>query len=127
MIRRSIALGLLCCLLLGCTPFDGLLSQPQLRVPEVLTVEDRSGPMILLRINTTEVGKIECGGEATFGAAVDGLPPLPWVVEVVRLSDAKVLWTETVDQLPRWLLVTIDGVLIGSTQPAGPPGPPCST
>jgi hypothetical protein len=126
-IRRAVALAVLCCLLLGCAPFDALLAPPKLKVPEVVTVENRSGPPILLRINATDFMKLGCGDETTFGAAVEGLPPLPWNIDVVRLSDDQVLWTDTIDQLPRWILVSRDGVVSGSTLPAGPPGPPCGT
>ena len=125
MIRRAVALALLCCLALGCAPFDTLLSPPKLRVPEVVTVENRSGPMILLRINATDVKKVQCGDEATFGAAVDGLPPLPWNVDVVRLSDDHVLGSVSVTQLPIWIVVIGNDVLSGNDVPSGPAGATC--
>ena len=125
MIRWASALGLLCCLLLGCAPFDAWLSPPKLRVPEVLTVENRSGPPILLRISATDFMKLQCGDEATFGAAVEGLPALPWNVDVVRLSDDQVLGSVSVTQLPKWIVVIGGDVLGGDSQPSGPAGPTC--
>jgi len=92
----------------------------------VLSVENRGGPDLLVKVNDVSVATVPCGGGASIIAGASSVPQLPWDVSVVQANDSVVLWKGPVTTLPGWY-VQIGDEATGVSKSAigGPPGPPC--
>ena len=94
--------------------------------PVALSVENRGGPTLSVRIDGAEVLQLPCNDTREISPGVDGIPQLPWVVTVARLRDDVVVSTEQISVLPQWYLQIGDSALgFGRTPPLGPAGPTC--
>jgi hypothetical protein len=90
-----------------------------------LIIDNRGAPAFNVVINGTVAVTVRCKAQPSLEAGVNA-PPLPWDLTVVRASDQRVLLTQRVDSLPKWL------VAFDSTSPMylggpvlGPVGPSC--
>ena len=118
-------------LVLGCTLTSKIPVDPSAipGVPLELTFDGRGNSPVILRINGVDVAHLPCGrGETTsFAPGQDGVPPLPWDLQVIRERDGQVLIQERVESMPKWLLLFADGSGgIGPLPAMGPPSPPCN-
>lgn len=93
----------------------------------VLSIDSRGGPAVIVKVGMLEAAHVGCSGSAVLTPGVNGLPPLPWVVTIVRESDSKVLLTSTVANLPQWLVMFGDDASLSSSPVLGPQGPPCAS
>lgn len=78
-----------------------------------------------MRVGPVEVARVDCDGGARVTPARDGVPPLPWDLQVIRLRDGSVILEATVAELPRFLFQMGDEIGLGMSPVAGPPGPTC--
>lgn len=80
----------------------------------------KGGPAVIVRVNGLEVARLACNGGGRIVPATAGVPGLPWQLEVARESDGRVLLSQTVGELPGWLLVQRDAAAISRSPVAGP-------
>lgn len=85
-----------------------------------LYVVSKGGPAVSVRVNGFEGARVPCNGGAAIRPGADGTPELPWDVVVTRSSDGRVLLSERVTFLPRWLLIQPTGAGIGDSPVLGP-------
>ena len=93
----------------------------------VLSVENRGGPALSVRIDDIEVLQLPCDGSRQIAPGVNGVPRLPWSsVTIARVRDDVVVASQAIADLPVWY-VQLGGQSLGfSKNPvAGPPGPSC--
>jgi hypothetical protein len=120
--RAAVRLAAACLVLVGCgTP-------PVPTLAQVLSVENRGGPDLLVKVNDQPVASVACGDGTSIRPGVDGVPQLPWDLSIRRAQDNVTLWTGVVSSLPGWY-AQIGDLATGVSKNAigGPPGPPCST
>jgi hypothetical protein len=126
---RAVPLAFAVVLLVGCgqvIPVDPSAFPGQ---PLVLTFDGRGNPPVILRINEVDVAHVACleGATTTFAPGTNGVPGLPWHLQVIQERDGKVLIDEQVVSMPKWLLLFADGHGgIGSSPALGPASPTCS-
>lgn len=129
--RRGLLVPLLVSLLValaGCSRAGSPspVAVPQPGVQDVLSVENRGGPALSVRVNGVEVLQLPCDDSRTIEPGVNGLPPLPWTVTVARRTGDVIVATQAISTLPQWYLQIGDTSLgFGRTPPSGPAGPSC--
>jgi hypothetical protein len=123
---KRLAVALLCGMLLGCASSATPSSSPTPLFPAVLTIDSRGGPPVIIEIGALEATRVACSAGASVTLGQAGVPQLPWDLRVVRQNDGRVLLSTTVTELPHWVLLIGDSVLMAATPAAGPSGPPCS-
>jgi hypothetical protein len=127
-VRRLVALVLLAIIVAGCTPAKSPASvaAPEPGSQAVLSVENRGGPALSIRVNGAEVLQLTCNDARLIEPGVNGVPPLPWTVTVARIRNDVLVATQPIADLPEWYLQIGDASLgFGKTPPAGPAGPSC--
>lgn len=72
----------------------------------VLTIQNFDGPDVSVRVNGENVGTVVCTENLELDAQEDGLPPLPWTVELIR-SNGSVYYQTTVVSLPWYVILAI--------------------
>jgi len=126
--RVALPVSLLATIVAGCSLFG---SPSPVGVPEpgtqaVLSVENRGGPELSIRVNGVEVLQLPCNDARIIEPGVNGLPPLPWTVTVARRKGDVIIATQPISRLPQWYLQIGDTSLgFGETPPQGPAGPSC--
>ena len=80
----------------------------------------KGGPAVVVRVNGLDVSRLACNGGGKIAPATGGVPGLPWQLEVARESDSRVLLSQTVSELPGWLLVRPDAAAISRSPISGP-------
>ena len=120
--RPALALSTLV-LLAACSSLPTPTQAPAF--PPVLSVENRGGPAIVVRVDGVEVATVACDSGTMLTPGVGGVPPLPWAMTVIRQRDNAVVLTAQVSDLPKWLVQIGTDVGLGSVPVAGPPGPSC--
>jgi hypothetical protein len=130
MARRPVAGIVLAALLSlgGCSLFasPAPVGVPGPANPAVLSVENRGGPLLSVRVNGAEVLKLPCDDARTIEPGVNGVPRLPWIVTVARVDGNVVVATQPIADLPQWYVQIGDSSLGFGTRPVqGPPGPSC--
>jgi hypothetical protein len=80
-------------------------------IPPTLTVDNRGGPTLSIRVNGEEVVQLACGQTREIAPGIDGIPSLPWTVTVARLSDDSLLETESIADLPEYFVQNSDATL----------------
>lgn len=89
--------------------------------PAVLTVENRGGPALSIRIDGIEVLQLPCDDTREITPGLDGVPPLPWTVTVARIKGDVFLATQPIANLPEWYLQIGDASMgFGTSPPIGP-------
>lgn len=118
----------LCALVLGCATSnpEPPSALPTLTFPAVLTIAGRGNPAAIVTIGTVEVARITCDVGAQVAPNDPGLPALPWDVRVVRLSDGRVLLSNRITDLPKWITIIGTEAAMTTFPVAGPPGPSCA-
>jgi hypothetical protein len=133
-LRRLLAIALTVGLVAACTsappPTPGIPIDPSAIPgwPLVLTFDARGNPPVILRINKTDVAHLGCGQgtNTTFAPGKDGVPALPWDLEVIREADGQVLLREQVTTMPKFILAFPDTVGMGVFPAQGPAPPTCA-
>ena len=93
----------------------------------VLNIESRGGPAVVIRIGATEATRISCDGGAALTPGLQGMPPLPWELQVSRQSNNQLLLARTISTLPQWLVLLDNNVFLSDSPVLGPAGPPCAS
>jgi hypothetical protein len=92
----------------------------------VLMLDGRGNEPFILRINGADVGHYPCNVQQEVAPGANGVPPLPWDMEIVRQRDDAVLLAGHVTTMPKWLLMIGDNPPGMGVLPAlGPAGPSC--
>jgi len=90
-------------------------------LPRVLSLENRGGPTLVVRVNGSEAATIKCAGGTTLSPGAGGLPQLPWSLSIVRQADATPVYAGEITDLPQWYLqIGETSMGLGSTPPLGP-------
>jgi hypothetical protein len=90
-----------------------------------LFVENRGGPAFDVIVNGVSVA-VPCDAYPALIPGENGLPALPWTVEVRRTADGRVLSSDLVARLPAWYVQIGDTALgMNFTAVLGPAGPSC--
>ncbi len=95
--------------------------------PQALFLENRGGPALTVRMNDAEVAAVPSDGGERITPGADGVPALPWDIDLVRVKDNRTIFAQRVTELPRWLVFLGEEVVGPSDLPiGGPPGPACA-
>jgi hypothetical protein len=92
-----------------------------------LNVDSRGSPAVIVRINRAEATHVPCQAGAVITPGEEGIPALPWDLEVIREGDGTLVFSRRITQLPQWLLLFGNQVELSATPIQGPAGPPCPT
>jgi hypothetical protein len=104
---------------LACSPTVSPSHTPS-GLPQVLSLENRGGPTLVVNINGSEAATIECGGGTTLTPG-GGRPQLPWSLSIARRADAAAVYAGVITDLPQWYLqIGETSMGLGSTPPLGP-------
>ena len=128
----GLALTLLCFACQGQgEPSSSLLASLGSGVPTpgsaFVVVDNRTGPMLNVFVNTKLAGSVPCGARVTFQVGIGGLPDLPWTVRLAN-QDGTSLHTTVLDaaQFERWIEVRgTDVIDSGEPFTGGPTSAPC--
>ncbi|HEX8026195.1 MAG TPA: hypothetical protein VF484_08320 [Candidatus Limnocylindrales bacterium] len=122
MTRLPRGAALMAVLVAGCS-----LVSPQPPDPQRgLNLENRGGPVYVVRIAGSDVVEVPCDSSKILTPGQPGVPQLPWSISIVRKRDGAVLFAGDVGALPRWFIEIGDTPLgLGDTPVAGPAGPTC--
>jgi hypothetical protein len=85
-----------------------------------LAIISKGGPAASVRINGTEAVRVPCNGGAAFTPGDQGLPVLPWNLQVVDQANSHVMLDERVTELPRWLLIERGSAGLSANAISGP-------
>jgi hypothetical protein len=85
-----------------------------------LAIISKGGPEASVRINGTEAVRVPCNGGAALTPGDQGLPALPWNLQVVDQANSHIMLDERVTKLPRWLLIQRDLAGLSTNAIAGP-------
>jgi hypothetical protein len=85
-----------------------------------LAIISKGGPAASIRINGTEALRVPCNGGAALTPGAQGLPALPWTLQVVDQANSQILLDELVTELPRWLLIERDSAGLSTNAISGP-------
>ena len=85
-----------------------------------LAIISKGGPAASVRINGTEAVRVPCNGGAALTPGDQGLPALPWNLQVVDQANSHVMLDARVTELPRWLLIERDSAELSTNAIAGP-------
>lgn len=94
----------------------------------VLWVENRGGPDLVVEVAGAAAVSVPCNGGTSMVPRADGMPQLPWHLQICRAEDGRVVLNEVVAELPRWFVQIGDEVLtpnLSATAILGPGGPAC--
>ena len=128
-LAASVACALLVAssLSLSCSPFTSPTPPPRAGLAAVLNIESRGGPAVIIRIGATEAARISCDGGAVLTPGLQGMPSLPWELQVSRQSNNQLLLVRTISTLPQWLVLLGNNVFLSDSPVLGPAGPPCAS
>jgi hypothetical protein len=122
-----IAVILVASLATGCTsaiPADPAALPGQ---PLVFTFDGRNNVPVILRIGSVEIARIGCqDATQAFTPGQDGVPLLPWDLQVLRQSDGRALLSAHITSMPKWLLMFDDNPQLGVIPALGPAPPSCA-
>lgn len=106
---------------LACSPTVSPSPTISSGLPPVLSLENRGGPTLVVRVNGSEAATIECGQGTTLSPGAGGLPQLPWTLSILRQGTADPVFAEQITALPQWYLqIGETSMGLGSTPPSGP-------
>ncbi|MDQ6721503.1 MAG: hypothetical protein M3003_12020 [Candidatus Dormibacteraeota bacterium] len=95
-------------------PITGGVPQAQ------LAIISKGGPAASIRINGAEAVRVACNGGAALMPGAQGLPALPWTLQVLDQTNSHIILEERVTELPRWLLIQRDSAGLSRNAIAGP-------
>jgi hypothetical protein len=99
---------------------------PTLTSPSALWAENRGGPALAFQIGGTVVTTVACDDGAALIPGQDGVPSLPWDLEIIRVGDGTIVAHSTVTNLSQYFVQIGETDLGPSTIPIlGPAGPSC--
>jgi len=127
-LAASVACALLVAssLSLSCSPFTSPTPPPWAGLAAVLNIESRGGPAVIIRIGATEAARISCDGGAMLTPGLQGMPSLPWELQVSRQSNNQLLLATTITTLPQSLVLLANNLFLSDSPVPGPAGPPCA-
>lgn len=114
-----------CILIAACTPVTPTPSPPATPAGTALQVQSKGAPTVTIRLNGAEAARVPCNGGVLLKPGEAGAPSLPWNLEVVDQANGRLMLSQPVTELPRWLLVQRDFAGI-STSPILGPFVPCN-
>ncbi len=99
---------------------------PGVTQPAVLYLENRGGPEFTVRIGGRDITTVACDSGAEISSGRDGVPDLPWDVEIVRSATGMTVDAARIAALPQWFVQIGDSSVGFSVFPiSGPAGPTC--
>ena len=85
-----------------------------------LAIISKGGPAANIRINGAEAVRVPCNGGAALSPGAQGLPALPWTLQVVDQGNSHIMLDVRVTELPRWLLIERDSAGLSTNAISGP-------